>query len=130
MRNSILALLPTVSLGGFSVSQELPFSATGVELFVKNPKTIYVDRETTESIPLFATLDSRDINTTTTSVVIYFTTDAKNTPLQLETLITGLKGLKNRIDFPGANQRAVTVRTNYDGDLLINEVEYRFTRVA
>jgi hypothetical protein len=130
MRSSILALLPTVRLGGFSVSQELPFSATGVSLFIKNPKTIYVDRETTETVPLFATLDSRDINTTTTSVVIYFTTDAKNSPLQLETLITGLKGLKNRIDFPGANQRTVNVRTNYEGDLLVNEVEYRFTRVA
>jgi hypothetical protein len=130
MRNSILALLPTVNLGGFSVSQELPFSATGVELFIKNPKTIYVDRETTETVPLFPTLDSRDINTTITSVVVYFTTDAKNSPLQLETLIAGLKGLKTRIDSPGANQRVVNVRTNYTGDLLVNEVEYRFTRVA
>jgi hypothetical protein len=130
MRSSILALIPTVNLGGFSVSQELPFSATGVELFVKNPKTLYVDRETTESVPLFATLDAKDINTTTNSVVVYFTTDAKNSPLQLDTLITGLKGLKNRIDLPGANQRSVNVRTRYDGDLLINEVEYIFTRVA
>jgi len=130
MRSSIMALLPGLNLGGFSVSQELPFSATGVELFLKNPRVLYVDREQTESQPLFATLDSRDISTTITSVVVYFTTDAKNSPLQLDTLITSLKSIKNLIVSPGANQRAVIVRTRYEGDLLINEVEYQFTRVA
>lgn len=130
MRESILELLPTVELGGFRFSQELPFSTTGVLQFIKNPRTIYVDRETTQTVPLFLTMDAGDINSTTTSVVVYFTTDAKNSPLQLEKLITELKGLKNRIAQPGANSRAVNVRTSYTGDLLINEVEYTFTTVA
>jgi hypothetical protein len=130
MRSSILALIPTVNLGGFSVSQELPFSAAGVELFVKNPKTIYVDRETTESVPLFATLDAKDISNTTTSVVIYFSTDAKNPPSHLENLISNIKGLKTSISQPGANQREVLVRSSYSQDLLINEVEFRFTKIS
>lgn len=130
MRSSILNLLPTVNLGGFSVSQELPFSPSGVELYIRNPRVLYVDREVTESAPLFATLDAHDISTTISSATVYFTTDAKNSPLQLDALITSLRSIKNRIDFPGANRREIAVRTSYTGDLLINEVEYRFTRVA
>lgn len=130
MRSSILSLLPGLNLGGFSVSQELPFSATGVELYLKNPRVLYVDREQTETIPLFATLDAHSISTTIQSVTVYFSTDAKNAPPQLDTIITGLRSIKDTISSPGANQRTVQVRTRYEGDLLVNEVEYRFTRVA
>jgi hypothetical protein len=130
MRDSILTKLKTISLGGFSVSNELPFSESGTELYIKNAKTIYVDRETTETVPLVLTLDGSDIATTTTSVVVYFSTDAKNAPSHLDTLITNIKGIKNNIDHPGANQRDVNVRTSFEGDQLINEVEFRFTRTA
>lgn len=130
MRDSVLTKLKTTSLGGFSVSNELPYSESGGDLYLKNPKTLYVDRERTETVPLVITLDGLDISTTTTSVTIYFSTDAKNAPSHLDTLITNIKGIKNTIDHPGANQRDVNVRTSYEGDLLINEVEFRFTKTA
>src|SRR6056300_937670 len=130
MRDSVLTKLKTISLGGFSVSNELPYSESGGELYLKNPKTIYVDRETTETVPLVITLDGLDISTTTTSVVVYFSTDAKNAPSHLDTLLSNIKGLKNTISLPGANQRDVNIRTSYAGDLLINEVEFRFIKTA
>lgn len=130
MRDSVLTKLKTISLGGFSVSNELPYSESGGELYLKNPKTLYVSRETTDTIPLVITLDGADISTTTTSVVVYFSTDAKNSPSHLDTLLTNIKGLKYSIDHPGANQRDVNVRTSFAGDLLINEVEFRFTKTA
>ena len=130
MRDSVLTKLKTIGLGGFSVSNELPFSESGSELYIKNPKTIYVGRETTETVPLVITLDGIDISTTTTSVVVYFSTDAKNAPSHLDTLLTNIKGIKSTISHPGANQRDVNVRTSYEGDLLINEVEFRFIQTA
>jgi hypothetical protein len=130
MRDSVLTKLKTISLGGFSVSKELPYAESETPLYLRNPKTIYVDREITETAPLFLTLDGLDISTTTTSVVVYFSTDAKNAPSHLDTLIANIKGLKNTIEHPGANQRDVLLSSNFVGDLLVNEVEFRFTKTS
>lgn len=130
MRDSILDLLYTVPLGQFRVSRELPFDETGVALYSKNPRTIYVDYETEQSLPLFVTLNSADINTTTSSVAVYFTTDAKKTPPNLRELINGIKGLKTQISAPGANRREVIHNIDYDGDMMTVTVEFRFTRIT
>jgi hypothetical protein len=130
MRESILELLYGIPLGTFQVSKELPYDETGVALYTRNPKTIYVDFEVEESLPLFITLDRADINTTTSSVAVYFSTDAKQIPPNLNAMITAIKGLKMQISDPGANRREVVHSTEYVGDLLTITVEFRFTRIT
>ncbi len=130
MRDSILELLYGIPLGTFQVSKELPYDETGVALYTRNPKTIYVDYPVEESLPLFITLGSADINTTTESVAVYFSTDAKQTPPNLTAIISAIKALKTNIISAGANKREVVHSIEYAGDLMQVTVEFRFTRIT
>lgn len=124
MRDSVIDNIQRLGLGGFSVAKELPFDESGTPLYLKNQKKIYIDRESVEIAPLVTTLNSIDVSTTTTIVRVYFTTDAKTVPANLNNLLTDLQGIKNTIDDAGANRRTVTVNTSYTGDLLLVELEY------
>lgn len=130
MRDSILDLLYGIPLGTFQVSKTLPYDETGVDLYIRNPKTVYVDNEVEESLPLFLTLNSADINTTTSSVAVYFSTDAKQVPPNLSEMISAIKGLKTQINKPGANRREVLHSIEYVEDLMVVTVEFRFTRIT
>lgn len=130
MRDSILDLLYSLPLGNFVVSRELPYTESGTELYFRNPKTVYVDYETEESLPLFVTLNSADINTTVSSVAVYFTTDAKKLTPHLNNMISGIKGLKSQIVSPGSNRRDVLHTIQYVEDLMLVTVEFRFTKIT
>lgn len=129
MRTEVLNGIKALAYTGFSVADELPFSDAGVDLYTKNPKRFYVDRTQFDSAPIIQTLNGVNINNTTTSVTVYFTVDAKNTPAQLDTIIDGLRGIEDTISLPGAHTRESIVSTDYEGDLLVVTVEYRLTRI-
>lgn len=129
MRTQVVTAIKNLALTGYSVSNELPYDESGNELFLKNPKTIYVDRESIEIRPLVLTLNSLDISQETTSVRAYFALDAKNIPANYDATITSLRGVKNAISRQGANNREAFFSSSYTGDLLVVEVEYRLTRV-
>lgn len=129
MRTQVIDKVKALAPTGFKIASELPFEETGTELYSKNPKTIYIDNAVTEDVPIVQTLQGVTISNTTTSVTIFFTTDAKNVPASYETLVNNLRGLKDTIEHTGANARESFVRTSYIGDLLLTEVEYRLTRI-
>ena len=79
---------------------------------------------------MIVALDGLNIETTTESVTVYFTVDAKNVPANYETAISSMKGIKDTVTSNGATQRTVAVSTSYTNDLLINELEYTFTRIT
>lgn len=131
MRDSVIAKIKGLSLNGISVSQELPYDESGVARYTKNPKTIYVDNAQKSESNIIQTLDlSVNLNQQTTSVSIYFTTDAKNPLYQYDTLVSSLRNLKNTIQLDGATQREVAVNTSFEDDLLITQMEYTLTRLA
>jgi hypothetical protein len=130
MRSAVVDNIKSAVLSGLSVAQELPYDESGTPLYVKNPKRIYVDRETTEITPLILVLNGVNISNETTSVSVFFTTDAKNPPPNYETNLSTIKGLINTIDFDGANNRNAIVNQRYEDDLLVTQVEFRFTRIA
>jgi hypothetical protein len=107
----------------------LPYQEGDTGLFVKNPKTIYVDSAEVDLIPLFDTLDGQNFNLEQSIVRIYFTTDAKKPIANYDQVLNQLRSLKNSIEYPGATRRETTVSTSYEGDLLVTELVYRLTKL-
>jgi len=129
MRQHILDQIKNQAITGIRVTNELPYDESGTALYIKNPKTIYVDNTQYESEPVLITLDGCTISTTATVVIVYFTTDAKDPPFSYDNWITTLRSIANSVEFDGAARREAFVSTSYESDLLITELEYRLTRL-
>ena len=129
MRTQVVDELKKLALTGYTISNEMPYDESGLALYLKNPKKIYVDREQTEIAPLITTLNSADISNETTTVRAYYSIDAKNIPANYDTIISNLRSVKSNIVRAGANSREAFVTTTYEGDLMVVELEYRLTRV-
>jgi biopolymer transport protein ExbD len=129
MRTQVVDKIKALALNGVNLSNEMPYNESGVPLYLKNPKTLYVDRTQYDSAPLVQTLGGVNINNTTTSVSVYLAVDAKNPPQQLDTIIDSLRGLEDTIVLDGTHTRESTVSTDYQDDLIIVTVDYRLTRI-
>lgn len=129
MRTETIDFINTLSLGGFYLTEELPWDSDGNPLYLKNPKKIYVDTTTYTTDPIIQTLDSLTINNETTSIRIYFACDAKQLPSNYDNLVNDLRAVKN-IDIGGVQNRTVTVSTDYQSDLLVTRLEVRFTKLS
>lgn len=130
MRDSVIQALRAADLKGVRINTELPFVDNGTPLYERNSKTMYIDQAQTTTDAIIETLDGTTISNSTTSVTVYFSTDAKNIQPTYTTNIDLLKGLKNTIQVQGARSRDVDVRTLYVGDQLVTEVEYRITNLT
>lgn len=130
MRQEILDYISSLSLGTFMLSQELPWTDSGVELYLKNPKKIYVDvtRYTTE--PLLATLDGNLINSDVQSIGIFFSADAKQLPANYDTMVSDLRQAKDIVITDGTFRRECDVSTSFENDLIVTQLEYRFTKLS
>jgi len=126
MRQQVLDYIRTLNLGGFRLSNEAPYDSSGVELYVKNPKTIYVNFAQTTSDPFIQTLDGTNISNETTTVSVYFSADAKLIPSNYDTVIQQLKGAKNITTISGVNRREVDVSTEYVDDLVVSTIDIRY----
>lgn len=129
MRAEILEFLQSQNLGVFTTTQELPWSENGQALYLKNLKKVYVDQEVVETEPLFATLDALDVTSEVTSVTVYLACDAKQTPPNLDQVITVIRGARN-VTVNGVNRRVVEVTTEYEDDVLVKSLEFRFTKLT
>lgn len=130
MRQAILDYLNTLSTGGFSVTTDLPWSSGGNPLYLTNPKRIYVDRPQTTHDPLFRTLDGTSINTEVTSISIYFAADAKQLPANYETLVSNIKLARNIAAIEGVSRRESDVTSDFNQDMLVTQIELRFTKLT
>jgi hypothetical protein len=129
MRTQVIDKIKSLALNGINVTSELPFNESGNAIYLKNPKTLYVDRTQFESVPIVQTLNGLNISNTTTSVTVYLAVDAKNPQAQLDTIIEGLRGIRDTIVLEGAHTRDCTVSTSYQNDILIVTVDYRLIRI-
>lgn len=129
MRQTILDILKALSLGTFSVSDELPWSSSGVPLYVKNFKKIYVDQPQIITEEVIATLDGISINNEITTVRVYFTTDAKLLPNNYDTLVSAIRTEKDNSDFAGYTKRECDITTSFEADAMVTQFEFRFTKI-
>jgi hypothetical protein len=131
MRTAIYDHLNTVNLGSFRLTNELPWTSSGTPLYLKNPKTIYVDMGQESSDLAFPTLDaSIKLTSNTSTVRVYFANDAKMIPADYATLLSNIKTARNIDTVPGVNQREVDVSTTFESDLMVTELEFRFTKLT
>lgn len=130
MREDILDYVKTLSLGTYTVSDELPREESGVPLYLKNPKRIYADQEQFVQEPIVTAMDGFDIHQEATTVSLYFTSDAKTLPANYNTLVSNLKLGKNIVPADGYNTRAVDVQTEYEADLLVTRVDFTFSKLT
>lgn len=129
MRAEVLDYIGTLALGGFILSQELPWEESGTALYVKNLKKIYVDVVAYETQPLIRTFSSY-INNETSTVRIYFSCDAKQLPPNYEDVIADLKTVKDLTALDGFQSRQVNVVTDINNDILSTTVEVTFTKIS
>ena len=130
MRQEVLDYINGLALGGFLVSQEVPWSDNAIPLYRKNLKKIYVDNVEYISEPLIATLGTLSINQQTQSTRIYFANDAKTVPSNYDTLGQDLILAKNIAIADGTNRRDATVAVSYENDVMVTEIEIRFTKLS
>ncbi len=130
MREDVINYIKTLSLGTFSLSEELPRDDSGVTLYVKNPKTLYVDADQLEQNPVVQALDGFDLHNEETTVSVYFTADAKTLPANYSTLVNSLKLGKDVLPTGGFTNRTVEVQSEYEADLLSTRIDYTFSKLT
>jgi hypothetical protein len=126
MRTQLLSAITsaTSTLTQFAVSQELPWEQNGTPLYLKNMKKIYVDRERQEETMLIPTLNGGEVFQDDLIAEVYVAVDAKNTPSQLDNLITKILGAKytiNVVNFGSESDYTVDKQE----DVLIYTFEFR-----
>lgn len=128
MRTQLLNYIEALKLKTYKVSKELPFSNSGVVMHLKNPKTIYVDEDQVATEVIIPILSGVDIDGETTTVRVYLSTDAKQQPSDYSTLVTALKNAKILLGTTYFRKEC-DVTTEYENDLQVTTVEYRFTKL-
>ena len=129
MRAELIDYFQSLDLPGFGVSKELPFTNNATVLYIKNPKKIYADiPQLTDdlTIPLLA---SNGISQEVHSVSVFFSTDAKTLPANYESIVSKIKQGKNIKTDINYFKREVDITTSFEGDLLITEIAFRFTKL-
>lgn len=98
MRSQLLAAITTATstLTQFAVAQELPWEQNGTALFRKNMKRVYVDENYLEESTLIPTLDFNPVLENDQRCRAYICVDAKNTPSQLDNLISKVLACKDQ----------------------------------
>jgi hypothetical protein len=126
MRTELLSAITTAvsTLTQFAVSQELPWSQNGTPLYLKNMKKIYVDRAQQEETTLIPTLNGNEVFQDDLITEVYVAVDAKNTPSQLDALITKILGVKSTINVVNFGSES-DYTVDKQEDVLIYTFEFR-----
>ena len=123
MRQQVLDYLNSNKVSGFTLTEELPWDNSGQPLYLKNFKRIYVDRDQVVQEPLIETLDDRGIVNEITTVTVFVTTDAKNVPSNLDTLVSTIKNARLDTEISGVTQRATQVESDFIGDAVVTQFD-------
>lgn len=131
MRSQLLAAITTATstLTQFAVSTELPWSQNAAPLFRKNLKKIYVDQSRQEQTTLIPTLNGGEVFQNDLITEVYVAMDAKNTPSQLDNLITKILSAKDTtgvVNFGAESDYTIEL----DEDVLIYTFEFRFNQAT
>jgi hypothetical protein len=131
MRTDVIDYLQTLNLGTFIVSNELPFSESGTPLYIKNLKKIYVDVDQYQAEPIIRTLNGVIVTRDTIAVKVYFANDAKSIPPNYDEAVSQLRTAKDILPTTGGfTGREVEVKTSFEADRLVTEIELRFIKLT
>lgn len=129
MREEILKYLAELRLRTFTTSAELPFDNNKVELYIKNPKRIYVDNPQISVQPFIQIMNGHDIDLEVQTVAIYFTTDAKQLPTDYSSTVASIRAGKAITLTGNFFKRESDCTTEYKQDLLVTKIELKYSRI-
>jgi len=115
------------SYTAFKVSSELPFDSSGIPLYVKNMKTVYVDDAEESKVQLYRTLDQGEVYQTETIVNAFLCVDAKNQPSDIDAVITAILNARNAITGTQINEAEVV--SEIEDDVVTYTFEYNITNL-
>lgn len=129
MRTQLLSAITTAisTLTQFAVSQELPWEQNGLPLFRKNMKKVYVDRTQQEETTLIPVLDGNDVFQDDLITQVFVAVDAKNTPTQLDALISKILATKSTISVVNFGLES-DYTVDKQEDVLIYTFEFRLNQ--
>jgi len=129
MRTELLSAITTAisTLTQFAVSQELPWEQNRLPLFRKNMKKIYVDRTQQEETTLIPVLDGNDVFQDDLITQVFVAVDAKNTPTQLDALISKILATKSTISVVNFGLES-DYTVDKQEDVLIYTFEFRLNQ--
>ena len=131
MRAQLLSAITAAvsTLTQFAVSTELPWSQGDLPLYRKNMKKVYVDRDDREQTLLYPVFVGQDVYDYLLTTRVYVAVDAKNTPSQLDTLITKIISAKDTTTLvTSATECDYSIDKNED--VLIYTFEFRFAETT
>ena len=131
MRTELLSAITsaTSTLTQVAVSSELPWSQNGTPLYRKNMKKIYVDRERLEQSTLIPCLNGGDVFQNDLITEVYLAVDAKNTPSQLDNLITKILASKDSTGVVNFGSESDYTMDKQE-DVLIYTFEFRLNQAT
>jgi hypothetical protein len=129
MRKQLLDYIKKQKLGGFRVDDVLPRTEAGEPLYLKNPRRIYVDEPDTNTTPLITLLNGHGISSEVTRISVFFSNDAKVLSANYTELVEQIESARNIDPELGFNSRESVVRTSYENDMLVTEVELAYTKL-
>lgn len=129
MRQDVIDYLQAENLGTFIVSSELPWSESGVSLYLKNLKKIYVDVDQFQVDPIVTALSGLNVSLETRIVRVYLANDAKSIPPNYDDVVSTIRSAKDINTTEGFNRREAEVTTSFDADRLVTEVELRYIKL-
>lgn len=129
MRDQVLTYLGGENLGGYSLSQQLPYDSSGIAMYVKNTKVVYVGLDQNKQEVFIGLLGSKSIDQEETSVTIFVANDAKTIPSDYASLVTTIRAAQDLYSANGFFRRELSTETEFENDLMITKVELRFYKL-
>jgi hypothetical protein len=130
MRDKILDFLAAQDLGTFTLSTQMPYDSSGIALYLKNTKTVYVNKDQVQTTEFMGILGADSIDMDINTVTIFVACDAKVIPADYDQIVSTIKSAKALYSTNGFFKREVDVKTDYVNDLLTTEVEIRYYKLA
>jgi biopolymer transport protein ExbD len=128
MREEFISYIKALKLKTFKVSEELPFSNSGTVMYLKNPKSIYVDEDQITTEEFLSVLNGSNIDAQITTVKVYLASDAKQQPTEYQTLVNAMRNAKTVLG-SAFFKKEVQVTTEFENDLQVTTFEYTFTNI-
>lgn len=128
MRTVVYNYIKALGLKSVSISNELPYSTNGSELYLKNKKTVYVDVAESQQDAAIDALNGSGAVDETTTVSVYFVNDAKKLPTDYDTIVTQMKGARTATGTEGYIQRTCNVSSSYQEDAIVTELVFSFRK--
>ena len=127
-RSDLLTQITTNITGSnISVSQELPWTASGESLYLKNMKHFYMDEEQDDREQVLKTLDGFELEQQTITLEGYMSVDAKNQPGDISNVVANIINANSTIT--GTVNNSTQVTTEITDDVITYTFEFNFITI-